>query len=33
VFGLELLVGLIQAVIFAGLTLVFLSVATSHEEH
>ena len=33
VFGLELLVGLIHAVIFAGLTLVFLSVATSHEEH
>ena len=33
VFGLELLVGLIQAVIFAGLTLVFLSVAISHEEH
>jgi len=33
VFGLELLVGLIQAVIFAGLTLVFLSVATTHGEH
>ena len=33
VFGLELLVGLIQAVIFAGLTLVFLSVAISREEH
>jgi len=33
VFGLELLVGLIQAVIFAGLTLVFLSVAIRHEEH
>ena len=33
VYGLELLVGLIQAVIFAGLTLVFLSVAVSHEEH
>ncbi len=33
VFGLELLVGLIQAVIFAGLTLVFLSVATTHDEH
>ena len=33
VFGLELLVGLIQAVIFAGLTLVFLSVAITHEEH
>ena len=33
VFGLELLVGLIQAVIFAGLTLVFLSVAVRREEH
>ncbi len=33
VFGLELLVGLIQAVIFSGLTLVFLSVAIRHEEH
>ena len=33
VFGLELLVGLIQAIIFAGLTLVFLSVAVRHEEH
>lgn len=33
VYGLELLVGLIQAVIFAGLTLVFLSVAVRHEEH
>ncbi len=33
VFGLELLVGLIQAVIFAGLTLVFLSVAVRHEQH
>ncbi len=33
VFGLELLVGLIQSVIFAGLTLVFLSVAVTHEEH
>jgi len=33
VFGVELLVGLIQSVIFAGLTLVFLSVAVSHEEH
>ena len=33
VFGLELLVGLIQAVIFAGLTLVFLSLAVHHEEH
>ncbi len=33
VFGLELLVGLVQSVIFAGLTLIFLSVAVSHEEH
>ena len=33
VFGLELLVGLIQAVIFAGLTLVFLSVAVRREQH
>ena len=33
VFGLELLVGLVQAVIFAGLTLVFLSLAVHHEEH
>jgi len=33
VFGLELLVGLIQSVIFASLTLVFLSVAVSHQEH
>jgi len=33
VFGLELLVGLIQAIIFAALTLVFLSVAISHQEH
>ena len=33
VFGLELLVGLIQAVIFASLTVVFLSVAVHHEEH
>ena len=33
VFGLELLVGLIQAVIFAGLTLVFLSLAVHHEGH
>mgnify|MGYP003325645292 FL=1 len=33
VYGLELLVGLIQSVIFAGLTLVFLSVAVQHEEH
>ena len=33
VFGLELLVGLIQAIIFAGLTLVFLSVAVRREEY
>ena len=33
VFGLELLVGLIQSVIFAGLTLVFLNLAVSHGEH
>ena len=33
VFGLELLVGLIQAVIFASLTVVFLSVAVRHEDH
>ena len=33
VFGLELLVGLIQAIIFAALTVVFLSVAVRHEEH
>ena len=33
VYALELLVGLIQGVIFAGLTLVFISVAISHEEH
>jgi len=33
VYALELLVGLIQGVIFAGLTLVFISVATSHQEH
>ncbi len=33
VYGLELLVGLVQALIFAGLTLVFATVAiTSHEE-
>jgi F-type H+-transporting ATPase subunit a len=32
-FALELLVALIQSVIFAGLTLVFLSVAVRHEEH
>jgi len=33
VFGLELLVGLIQAIICAGLTLVFLSVAVRHDSH
>lgn len=33
VYGLELLVGLIQSVIFAGLTLAFLAVAVRHEEH
>ncbi len=33
VFGLELLVGLIQAVIFASLTVVFLSVAVRRQEH
>ncbi len=33
VFGLELLVGLIQAVIFASLTVVFLSVAVRREQH
>ena len=33
VYGLELLVGLIQAVIFAALTVVFLSVAVHHGEH
>jgi len=32
-YGLELLVGLIQAVIFAGLTVVFAAMAVaSHEE-
>ena len=31
-YGLELLVGFIQALIFAGLTLVFLTVATAHHE-
>lgn len=33
VLGLELFVGLVQAVIFAALTLVFLSVAVAHEAH
>ena len=33
VYGLELLVGTVQALIFAGLTLVFVTVAiTPHEE-
>lgn len=31
-YGLELLVGFIQALIFGGLTLIFLTVAVSHEE-
>jgi F-type H+-transporting ATPase subunit a len=32
VYGLELLVGFVQALIFAGLTLVFVTMAvTSHE--
>jgi len=29
-YGLELLVGFVQALIFAGLTLIFLTVAVSH---
>ncbi len=33
VYGLELLGGLIHSVIVAGLPLVFISVATSHQEH
>ena len=33
VYGLVLLFGLIQAVLFAGLTLVLLSVEVSNEEH
>jgi len=33
VYGLELLVGLVQALIFAGLTLVFVSVAIAREDH
>ena len=33
VYGLELLVGLVQALIFAGLTLVFVSVAMGHNSH
>ena len=32
VYGLELLVGLVQALIFAGLTLVFVSVAMAHHD-
>ena len=34
-YGLELLIGFIQALIFGGLTLVFASIAVSHgsEEH
>ena len=32
-YGLELLVGVIQALIFAGLTLVFISVALTPHEH
>ncbi len=32
--GLEIFVGFIQALVFAGLTLVFLKVATeAHDEH
>ena len=31
-YGLELLVGFVQALIFGGLTLIFLTVATTHEE-
>ena len=31
-YGLELLVGFVQALIFGGLTLVFLTVAVSHGE-
>jgi F-type H+-transporting ATPase subunit a len=31
-YGLELLVGFVQALIFAGLTLVFLAMATVHHE-
>ena len=33
VYGLELLVGLVQALIFAGLTLVFVSVAVARNDH
>lgn len=32
-YGLELFVGFIQALVFAMLTLVFLNIATAHEEH
>jgi F-type H+-transporting ATPase subunit a len=32
-YGLELLVGFVQALIFSGLTLIFITVAiTSHDE-
>jgi len=30
-YGLELLVGFVQALIFGGLTLVFLTLAVAHE--
>jgi F-type H+-transporting ATPase subunit a len=30
-YGLELLIGFIQALIFGGLTLVFASIAVAHE--
>ena len=32
-YGLELLVGFVQALIFAGLTLVFVSIAITPHEH
>jgi F-type H+-transporting ATPase subunit a len=32
-FALELLIGLVQAIIFGALTLIFLSVAVRHQEH
>jgi len=31
-YGLELLVGFVQALIFSGLTLVFLTMAVTHHE-
>ena len=31
-YGLELLVGYVQALIFGGLTLVFLTIAVTHGE-